>query len=42
VLPETVARVNGDAITKAEFEGAVHEVPYLTCWTAPSAAARCE
>jgi peptidyl-prolyl cis-trans isomerase C len=26
VLPETVARVNGDAITKAEFEGAVHEV----------------
>jgi peptidyl-prolyl cis-trans isomerase C len=26
VLPETVARVNGDAITKAEFEGAVREV----------------
>jgi peptidyl-prolyl cis-trans isomerase C len=26
LLPDTVARVNGDAITKAEFEGAVHEV----------------
>jgi peptidyl-prolyl cis-trans isomerase C len=26
VLPDTVARVNGDAISKAEFEGAVHEV----------------
>lgn len=26
VLPDTCARVNGDPITKAEFEGAIHEV----------------
>ncbi len=26
VLPDTCARVNGDAITKADFEGAIHEV----------------